>query len=79
MQSSSHQTQYRWIMVYECILTKFCVSRLMASKTAAEATFQLLYIFLPFGPSSILSSDKFSEFTAEVICELKDIYGLHYT
>ena len=74
MQSSSHKSQYRWIMVYQCQLTKFCVLRALTSKRAAEVAFQLLDIFLLFGAPCILQSDNGSEFTAEVIRELKDMW-----
>ena len=73
MQSSAH-SQYRWIMVYECLLTKFCVLRPLRLKRAAEVAFQLLDIFLLFGAPCILQSDYESEFTAEIICELKDLW-----
>ena len=73
MQSST-QGQYRWIMVYQCHLTKFCILRPLTSKRAAEVAFQLLDIFLLFGAPCILQSDNGSEFTAQVISELKDLW-----
>ena len=73
MQSSAH-SQYRWIMVYQCHLTKFCILRPLHSKRAAEVAFQLLDIFLLFGAPCILQSDNGSEFTAEIIRELKDLW-----
>lgn len=73
MQSSTH-SQYRWIMIYPCHLTKFCVLRPLHSKRAAEVAFQLLDIFLLFGAPCILQSDNGSEFTAEIIRELKDLW-----
>ena len=48
------------------------------SKRAAGAAFQLLSIFLLFGMPYILQSDNGSEFTAEVIHELKDTSPLQH-
>ncbi|XP_068238536.1 KRAB-A domain-containing protein 2-like [Palaemon carinicauda] len=42
---SSPQAQYKWIMVYQCHLTKFVILRLLMSKRTAEVAFQLLDIF----------------------------------
>ena len=75
MQSSSHQTQYRWIMVHQCPLTKFRVFCALMSKRAAEAAFMLLDIFL-FGLPCILQSDNFSGCAAEMTSELNDIWPL---
>ena len=71
---SSQQGQFKWIMVYQCHLTKFVVLRPLASKRAAEVAFQLLDIFLLFGAPAILQSDNGSEFTAHVITELKEMW-----
>ncbi|KAG1684037.1 KRAB-A domain-containing protein 2 [Nymphon striatum] len=62
---------FKWIMVYQDHLTKFCVLRPLASKRAAEVAYQLLDIFLLLGAPEILQSDNGSEFTAAVITELK--------
>ena len=71
---SSPQAQFKWIMVYQCHLTKFVILRPLTSKRAAEVAFQLLDIFLLFGAPAILRSDNGSEFTAHVITELKDLW-----
>ena len=71
---SSPQGQFKWIMVYQCHLTKFVILRPLSSKRAAEVAFQLLDIFLLFGAPAILQSDNGSEFTAKVITELKDLW-----
>ena len=71
---SSPQGQFKWIMVYQCHLTKFVILRPLSSKRAAEVAFQLLYIFLIFGAPAILQSDNGSEFTAQVITELKELW-----
>ncbi|XP_066988202.1 KRAB-A domain-containing protein 2-like [Macrobrachium rosenbergii] len=63
--------RFSWIMVYQDHLTKFIVLRRLTSKRAAEVAYQLLDIFLLFGAPQILQSDNGSEFTAQVIEELK--------
>ncbi|XP_046550558.1 KRAB-A domain-containing protein 2-like [Haliotis rubra] len=65
------QGQFKWIMVYQDHLTKFCVLRPLTSKRAAEVAYQLLDIFLLLGAPCLLQSDNGSEFTAQVISELK--------
>lgn len=67
----SMQGRFSWIMVYQDHLTKFSVLRPLTSKRAAEVAYQLLDIFLLFGAPQILQSDNGSEFTAQVIEELK--------
>lgn len=62
---------YKFIMVYQDHLTKFCVLRPLQCKRAALVAFQLLDIFLSYGAPSILHSDNGSEFTADVVTELK--------
>ena len=68
------QGQYKWIMNYQDHLTKFCVLRPLTSKRAAEVAYQLLDIFLLLGAPAILQSDNGSEFTAQVIIELKQLW-----
>ena len=62
---------YKWIMVYQCHLTKFVIIRPLTTKRASEVSFQLLDICLLFDAPVILQSDNGSEFTAGVIKELK--------
>ena len=71
---SSPQGQFKWIMVYQCHLTKFVILRPMSSKRAAEVAFQLLDIFFLFGAPAILQSDNGSAFTTQVITELKELW-----
>ena len=71
---SMKQGEFRWIMVYQDHLTKFCVLRPLTSKRAAEVAYQLLDIFLLFGAPCILQSDNGSEFTAQIIVELKELW-----
>ncbi|XP_066971895.1 KRAB-A domain-containing protein 2-like [Macrobrachium rosenbergii] len=70
MQSMS-QHAFKWILVYQDHLTKFVILRALTSKRAAEVAHNLLDIFLLIGAPSILQSDNGTEFTAEVITELK--------
>ncbi|XP_041367023.1 KRAB-A domain-containing protein 2-like [Gigantopelta aegis] len=73
MQSMCHG-QHKWIMVYQDHLTKFCILRPLTSKRASEVAYQLLDIYLLLGAPSILQSDNGSEFTAQVITELKQMW-----
>ncbi|XP_068229435.1 KRAB-A domain-containing protein 2-like [Palaemon carinicauda] len=73
MQSMSCRT-FKWIMVYQDHLTKFCVLRRLTSKHAAEVAFQLADIFLLLGAPVILQSDNGSEFTAQIITELRSLW-----
>ncbi|XP_041357862.1 KRAB-A domain-containing protein 2-like [Gigantopelta aegis] len=66
------QGQHKWIMVYQDHLTKFCI--LHPLKHASEVAYQLLDIYLLLGAPSILQSDNGSEFTAQVITELKQMW-----
>ena len=65
---------FKWIMVYQDHLTKFCMLRALASKRAAEVAHQLVDIFLTLGAPAILQSDNGSEFTAQVISEVTQLW-----
>ena len=65
---------FRWIMVYQDHLTKFCVLRAVKSKRPVEVAGQLLDIFLLLGAPAILQSDNGTEFTAHVISELNEFW-----
>jgi len=73
MQSMNHNT-FKWIMVYQDHLTKFCILRPLTSKRATEVAFQLADIFLLIGAPVLLQSDNGSEFTAAVITELATLW-----
>jgi transposase InsO family protein len=73
MQSLTHSS-FRWIMVYQDHLTNFVVIRPLTSKRAAEVAYQLMDIFLLFGAPHILQSDNGSEFTAQIISDLKELW-----
>ena len=74
MQSMPSNT-FRWIMVYQDHLTKFCILRALTSKREAAVAFLLADIFLTIGAPAILQSDNGSEFTASVIKELKGLWS----
>jgi hypothetical protein len=73
MQSLPHGS-FKWIMVYQDHLTKFVLIRPLTSKRAAEVAYQLMDIFLLFGAPHILRSDNSSEFTAQIISDLKELW-----
>ena len=62
--------KFKWIMVYQDRLIKFCILRALSSKRALEVAYQLMDIFLMFGAPQVLQSDNGSEFTAAVVKEL---------
>src|ERR1700761_5620975 len=66
--------QYKWIMVYQDHLTKFCILRPLTSKRAAKVAHQLMDIFLIFGAPHILQSDNGAEFTSHVVSELTQMW-----
>ncbi|XP_068224797.1 KRAB-A domain-containing protein 2-like [Palaemon carinicauda] len=67
-------TTFKWIMVYQDHLTKFCVLRPLTPKRAAEVAFQLADNFLLLGAPVIFQSDNGSEFTAQIITELRSLW-----
>uniref|UniRef100_A0A4W3GZE2 KRAB-A domain-containing protein 2-like n=1 Tax=Callorhinchus milii TaxID=7868 RepID=A0A4W3GZE2_CALMI len=73
MRSTSH-SNFKWIMVYQDCLTKFCVLRPLFTELAAEVAFQLLDIFLLLGAPAVLQSDNGSECTARIVTELKQVW-----
>ena len=66
--------EYRFIMVYQDHLTKYCMLRPLPSKRAACFAFHLMDVFQNFGAPAILQSDNGAEFTAKVINELKEFW-----
>ncbi|XP_063599487.1 KRAB-A domain-containing protein 2-like [Penaeus indicus] len=71
------QAQFKWIMVYQCQLTKFVILRVLTSKRGTEVSLHLLNILFLFGASAILQSGNSSEFTVKVISELKELIMVH--
>jgi hypothetical protein len=68
---SNPDGKYKFIMVYQDHLTKFCNIKPLTSKKASEVAFNLIDVFILFGAPHILQSDNGREFTALVISELK--------
>ncbi|XP_068204787.1 KRAB-A domain-containing protein 2-like [Palaemon carinicauda] len=69
MQSMSCRT-FKWIMVYQDHLTKLCVLRPLTSKRATEVA----DIYLLLDATEILQPDNDSEFTAQIITELRSLW-----
>ena len=65
---------FKWLLVFQDHLTKFCVLRPLTSKRASEVAIHLVDIFCLFGAPVILQSDNGSEFTAGIIRELKSLW-----
>jgi hypothetical protein len=65
---------FKWMMVYQDHLTTFVVIRPLTSKRAAEVAYKLMDIFLLFGVPHILQSDNGSEFTAQIMSGLKELW-----
>ncbi|KAL8583081.1 hypothetical protein ACOMHN_051245 [Nucella lapillus] len=65
---------YKWLLVFQDHLTKFCVLCPLTSKRASEVAIQLVDVFCLFGAPVILQSDNGSEFTAGIIRELKSLW-----
>jgi hypothetical protein len=68
---SNPDGKYKFIMVYQDHLTKFCNIKPLTSKKASEVAFNLIDVFTIFGAPHILQSDNGCEFTALLISELK--------
>ena len=64
---SQQDEDYRFIMVYQDHLTKFCILNALKTKTAEEVAYNLLNIFTTFGAPCILHSDNGREFVNKVI------------
>ena len=68
---SNPDGNYKFIMVYQDHLTKFCNIKPLTSKKASEVAFNLIDVFTIFVSPHILQSDNGREFTVLVISELK--------
>ena len=68
---SNPDGKYKFIMVYQDHLLKFCNITPLTSKKASEVAFNLIDVFTIFGAPHILQSENGREFTALVISELK--------
>lgn len=58
---------FKWVMVYQDHLTKFCVLRPLPNKTADQVAKELYSIFCLLGAPHVLQSDNGREFTANVV------------
>ncbi|KAK3927020.1 KRAB-A domain-containing protein 2 [Frankliniella fusca] len=75
---SSPDGEYRFIMVYQDHLTKFCQLRALKRKTAEEVVENLIDIFCIFDAPCVLQSDNGREFANAVVYNLKERWpGLH--
>lgn len=68
---SHPDNEYKFIMVYQDHLTKFCVLKPLKSKTAKEVSNNLIDIFTLIGAPSVLQSDNGREFVNAIIDSLK--------
>ncbi|KAL0812002.1 hypothetical protein ABMA28_009399 [Loxostege sticticalis] len=66
--------QFKWILNYQDLNTRFVHLRPLCSKEASEVGFELLKIFLEFGVPSALQSSHGIEFTAKVIEEIAQLW-----
>lgn len=65
---------YKFIMVYQDHLTKFCFLKSLKSKRMEEIAYNLLDIFTIIGAPTILHSDNGREFCNKVINELASVW-----
>jgi hypothetical protein len=73
MQSQS-DGDYKFIMVYQDHLTKFCFLKALKSKRSEEVAYNLIDIFAIIGAPTILHSDNGREFCNQVIEELASLW-----
>jgi transposase InsO family protein len=66
---------YKFILVYEDHLTKFCFLKSLKSKRMEEVAYNLIDIFTIIGAPTILQSDNGREFCNQVIDELASLWN----
>ena len=71
---SQSDAGYRFVLVYQDHLTKFCILRPLKCKRAEQITYVLLDIFCLFGAPSVLQSDNGREFCNKIINSLKEMW-----
>ena len=59
--------EFKWILVYEDHLTKYCILLPGKTKTAAETADKLMFIFSILAAPLILQSDNGREFVNQVL------------
>ena len=71
---SSPSYDFKWVMVYQDHLTKFCLLRALLTKRAQEVALHLFDFFTMFGAPSILHSDNGREFVNRIIENLEALW-----
>lgn len=66
--------EYKWLLVYENIATKFITVRPLKSFSVTEIASELLIIFLTLGAPNILKSDLGNTFNEDVLRELSTLW-----
>ena len=64
---SNPDREFKWILVYEDHLTKYCILLPGKTKTAAETADKLMFIFSILAAPLILQSDNGREFVNQVL------------
>ncbi|KAL4154495.1 hypothetical protein QTP88_000357 [Uroleucon formosanum] len=67
--------EYKFVLVYQDHLTKFCILKPLKSKRAEEVAYCLIDIFTVFGAPSVLQSDNSREFRNQTIDSLNQSQG----
>ena len=65
--------EYKFVLMYQDHLTKFCILKPLKSKRAEEVAYCLIDIFTVFGGPSVLQSDNGHEFRNQTINSLKEM------
>ncbi|XP_060858218.1 KRAB-A domain-containing protein 2-like isoform X1 [Metopolophium dirhodum] len=71
---SQSDAGYKFVLVYQDHLTKFCILRPLKCKRAEQIAYVLLDIFCLFGAPSVLQSDNGREFCNEIVNSLKEMW-----
>lgn len=66
--------EYKFVLVYQDHLTKFCILKPLKTKRAEEVAHCLLDIFTLFGAPSVLQSDNGREFRNQTINSIKTMW-----
>ncbi|XP_060873867.1 KRAB-A domain-containing protein 2-like [Metopolophium dirhodum] len=66
--------EYKFVLVYQDHLTKFCILKPLKSERAEEVAYCLIDIFTVFGAPSVLQSDNGREFRNQTIDSLKEMW-----
>ncbi|KAK6477958.1 KRAB-A domain-containing protein 2-like [Huso huso] len=66
--------EYKWALMYQDHLTKFCILRPLKTKRGAEVAYILIDIFCLLGAPNVLQTDNGREFQNEIARELKAMW-----